>query len=192
MDESILRSRYADIESKQQRMMEVGLIDEDQGVPLPTKSMEALEKKVLDLYLSDTQEKLQVFDELQEKLTAFTQIINGKMDATKTMFIDRRRGFYFRSVSPDRPILAPRHLSSGEQHQVVLFYELLFKTQPNALVLVDEPEISLHVEWQRQFLRDLALVTSLSNHSFIIATHSPQVIHDRGDLAVPLSGGGVG
>lgn len=151
--------------------------------------MDHMEKKVLALYLEDTAQKLQIFDDLLNKLTAFTGIVNAKMSATKVMKIDRKSGFYFHSISRDSPTLEPKNLSSGEQHQVVLFYELLFKTSENALILIDEPEISLHVEWQRQFLKDLKRVTSLISHSFLIATHSPQIIHDRWDLAVALSGG---
>jgi len=39
-------------------------------------------------------------------------------------------------------------LSSGEQQEVVMLYELLFCVQPGTLVLIDEPELSLHVVWQ--------------------------------------------
>lgn len=37
------------------------------------------------------------------------------------------------------------HLSSGEKNDFVLFYELIFKCDSKSLILVDEPEISLHV-----------------------------------------------
>jgi len=52
-------------------------------------------------------------------------------------------------------------LSSGEQHELVLLYDLLFKTKKDTLLLVDEPEISLHIAWQKQFLSDLRRIIAL-------------------------------
>jgi predicted ATP-binding protein involved in virulence len=84
--------------------------------------------------------------------------------------------------------LSPTDLSSGEQHELVLLYELLFKVQPNSLVLIDEPELSLHVGWQSQFLQDLQEITKLADLDILMATHSPDIIQDRWDLTVELKG----
>lgn len=40
--------------------------------------------------------------------------------------------------------------SSGERHIVIMFYDLLFTAKPGSLVIIDEPEVSLHVTWQHQ------------------------------------------
>ncbi|MDF5732730.1 MAG: AAA family ATPase [Rhizonema sp. PD38] len=79
-------------------------------------------------------------------------------------------------------------MSSGEQHELVLLYELLFKVQPDSLVLIDEPELSLHVGWQIQFLKDLQEITGLAYLDILMATHSPDIIQDRWDLTVELKG----
>ena len=68
------------------------------------------------------------------------------------------------------------------------FYELLFRTKPNALILIDEPELSLHVAWQVEFLKDLERVIKLSSFDVILATHSPQIINNRWDLTKELEG----
>jgi predicted ATP-dependent endonuclease of OLD family len=70
-----------------------------------------------------------------------------------------------------------------------LFYELIFGSPGIDLFLIDEPEISLHVEWQRSFLSDLQKVQKLTGCRFLVATHSPQIINNRRDLAVALDGG---
>ena len=77
-------------------------------------------------------------------------------------------------------------LSSGEQHEVVLLYELIFNARQNTLVLIDEPELSLHVTWQKEFLTDLIKIISLQNIQVLIATHSPTIINDRWDLVYNL------
>jgi ABC-type glutathione transport system ATPase component len=82
--------------------------------------------------------------------------------------------------------LSPVSLSSGEQHKLVLTYELLFRVQRDALILIDEPELSLHVTWQHRFLDDLLRISEIATLDFLIATHAPQVIHKRTDLALEL------
>lgn len=84
--------------------------------------------------------------------------------------------------------LPPEKLSSGEQHELVLLYELLFKVESGSLILIDEPELSLHVGWQLEFLRDLQEVSRLAGLDVLVATHSPQIINDRWDLTVQLEG----
>jgi len=67
-----------------------------------------------------------------------------------------------------------------------LLFELLFKAQENSLVLLDEPEISLHVVWQKAFLRDIEEIIKLQKINIVIATHSPFIIDERWDLTVNL------
>ena len=77
-------------------------------------------------------------------------------------------------------------LSSGEQNFLILYHHLFFHAQPNALVMIDEPELSLNVVWQRRFLADLDRIVELCMIDVLIATHSPMVIHDKWDWVVHL------
>ncbi len=79
-----------------------------------------------------------------------------------------------------------RDLSSGEKEILIMFYALLFHADPGSLVIMDEPELSLHVSWQQmlgKYFLDICRVRSLQ---MIVATHSPQVIHDMWDQAIEL------
>jgi len=76
-------------------------------------------------------------------------------------------------------------LSSGEQHLLIMYYRLL-ATSPDTLVMIDEPELSMNVVWQRNFLKDLQRIIELRKFDVLIATHSPQIIHDKWDWMVPL------
>ncbi len=91
-------------------------------------------------------------------------------------------------TNPNNQVIPLSSLSSGEQHELVLLYELLFNAETGSLILIDEPEISLHLAWQVNFLRDLQEVSKLTTSDVIIATHSPEIIHDRWDLTVGLKG----
>lgn len=189
--ESEIRQSYAETESKIQSLMNVGLINQEQTIVLPEKKLESTELKVLSLYIKDTMSSLEIFDDLQRKIETYISIISSKL-RNKKFSISRKDGFVF-TPTQDRanhPVpLSPTQLSSGEQHEIVLFYELIFKSDNNSFFLIDEPEISLHVDWQRQFLTDILRITELGKCYFLIATHSPQIIGHRRDLAQSLDGG---
>ncbi|MBO9873528.1 MULTISPECIES: ATP-binding protein [Xanthomonas] len=69
-----------------------------------------------------------------------------------------------------------RMASSGEQCILVLMLGIASYIENGSLILIDEPEISLHPEWQESFMGLLGSAFS-KYHScqFIIATHSPQI-----------------
>ena len=125
-----------------------------------------------------------MFDDLLEKLELFTSILNERRFTFKSISIDRDKGFYFKTQKGK--ILELSDLSSGEQHEVVLLYELIFKTKKGLLVLIDEPEISLHITWQKEFLGDLLRIIKIQEFQVLIATHSPSIINDRWDLVYNL------
>ncbi|MFG1993408.1 AAA family ATPase [Actinoplanes sp. NPDC048988] len=82
--------------------------------------------------------------------------------------------------------LSADQLSSGEQHELVLIYDLLFNVGPKSLVLIDEPELSLHVAWQQRFLSDITQISDINGLYFVVATHSPQIVHKNWSRMVAL------
>ena len=187
LSEDEIRDQYRKTEDKIQKFVNAGLMDKQNSIDLPKKTFEDTERKVLSLYLNDIEQKLAVFDELQNKIEIFLNIVNAKFK-TKKISIDKEHGFYIH-INNSNNTLSPTQLSSGEQHQIVLFYELIFKTSEKTCFLIDEPEISLHVDWQRKFLEDICKIAQLGDRQFLIATHSPQIIGNRRDLAVALEDG---
>ncbi len=64
-------------------------------------------------------------------------------------------------------------LSSGEKQLLILFIEALLQRQEPYIFLADEPELSLHISWQRNII---AAIKSLNpNAQIIVATHSPEI-----------------
>ncbi|MEM9543672.1 MAG: AAA family ATPase [Cyanobacteria bacterium P01_E01_bin.42] len=194
--EEKLLQQLDELENNRFRLIEVGLLDEDEeaAFEIPSRTLDDSTKQILSVYIEDTKEKLNVFNDIANKIYFLKTIINKKFKSShKKMIIDKESGFvftipYFESDGYSETYLQPRDLSSGEQHEIVLLYELLFKVKPNSLVLIDEPEISLHVGWQVDFLKDLQEITKLVDIDILIATHSPDIIHDRWDLTVELQG----
>ena len=135
------------------------------------------------LYLQDTERKLGVLDDLANRTRHLLDSVNAKFHHKK-LRLDREEGLVAQRKGDQS--LSLHSLSSGEQHELVLHYELLFKTRPNTVVLIDEPEISLHVAWQKNFLPDLMEIIRISGFDAVVATHSPYIIGGRDDLMVGL------
>jgi predicted ATP-binding protein involved in virulence len=174
--------RFEELKAKFEKLHQFGLLTTSLDVPPYNDNAE--DAKVLTVYLSDSEKKTAVFDDLLNRIELFTNILNQKRFTFKSIQIDKDNGFVFKTNKGQ--LLSLTDLSSGEQHEVVLLYELLFKVQPNTLVLIDEPEISLHVSWQHAFIDDLIKIAEMQKIRFIIATHSPMIINNRFDLSVDL------
>lgn len=71
-------------------------------------------------------------------------------------------------------ILSPYQLSSGEKQMLVILLTVLVEDQLPYVLFMDEPEVSLHVDWQQRLI-DLILTLN-PNVQIILTTHSPAVI----------------
>lgn len=180
-----LRKKLDRLEEKRTHLINAGLLDKDenQNFQIPEK-IDVNTKNVLSVYVEDVEKKLHVFDDLAQKIELMKRIINQRFSYKQINF-SKDKGFTFTCNGNS---LSPEKLSSGEQHELVMLYELLFKVKPNSLILIDEPELSLHVEWQVNFLKDLREITEIAKIDVLLATHSPDIIHDRWDLTVELKG----
>lgn len=188
-----LREQLDELENTRWRLIEVGLLEKDENsdFQIQPQDIDESTKNALSVYVEDVEKKLNVFDDIAKKIDLLGNIINQKFDYSyKKINFSKDKGFIFTtnypSSSPNKKTLSPGDLSSGEQHELVLLYELLFKVKPNSLVLIDEPELSLHVGWQVEFLKDLQEITKLAQLDILMATHSPDIIQDRWDLTVEL------
>ncbi|MDN5391546.1 MAG: ATP-binding protein [Pseudomonas sp.] len=73
-----------------------------------------------------------------------------------------------------------KNLSSGEQCIVLMLSKIISSVEPGAVVLVDEPEISLHVHWQQMLPKLFEVISNKLECSFVVATHSPTVVANVG------------
>lgn len=84
-------------------------------------------------------------------------------------------------IQYDEP-LQPYLLSSGEKQILVILLTALTENQSPYVLFMDEPEASLHFEWQKRLI---TMVRELNpNAQIILTTHSPAVIMDGWEDAV--------
>lgn len=181
-----IKDRMSALDAKRTKLRSLGILDDGGVYPFDIASLDKLEQtqaNVMSLYVQDTEKKLGGLDDLSRRIELLRDNVNRKF-ANKSIRIDRENGFS--AVGHDGTPLDLESLSSGEQHELVLLYDLLFRVQPNTLVLIDEPELSLHVGWQKRFLPDLLEIVKTAQFDALVATHSPFIVGDRSDLMVPL------
>jgi len=76
-------------------------------------------------------------------------------------------------------LVSPANLSSGEMQVIVLFAHVILGryNDKSPIVMIDEPELSLHLKWQKEFARKL--IEHASGVQVVLATHAPEIIGDR-------------
>lgn len=179
------------IEATRDRLKRIGVLERgdptQDAYPLQVSQLESLQPSqiaVMSVYARDTKEKLSVLEPLSDRIEILLSVLNSKF-TNKTVTISRESGLaIFGMGQKPIPVTA---LSSGEQHELVLLYDLLLKVEPNTLVLIDEPELSLHISWQKGFMDDLLEIIRIAHFDVLMATHSPYIVGDRSDLLVVLS-----
>jgi len=184
-----LLALFKDLDEKRRRLVNLGLLNVQEDL----LGQGASDEEVLDLvsnstdvfslYVHDMQRKLEVFDQLQTKLEILIGRTNQRFQF-KQLSITRENGFEFKSEAG--ALVPAPDLSSGEQHEMILLYELLFIVEAGELVLIDEPEISLHLEWQMALLDDLKAAFLASNVDVLMATHSPAIARSMPEALVSL------
>ena len=141
-------------------------------------------EEVLKLYLTDLNGKLDILKSFYDKLYLFDSLITSKGLAYKHLeFKDGTMKVIPDSTNKEIPL---HSLSSGEQNLFVLCYKLIFGLNNQHIVLIDEPENSLHMAWLDELLSDYEKIAQLSGCQMIIATHSPTFIHGRWNLTYDL------
>lgn len=192
LDAKEIRASLEKMQQQQRKYQELGILGEEKQAPTTNKQDEAqqggdLYLTAMTLYVRDTQEKLQIIDQLAQRIQLMLALIQEKFSNKELKIDEKTHDLMVKSTVGDHQPLSVNALSSGEQHQLVLAYDLLFRTRANTLVLIDEPELSLHVEWQERFLSDLKEVIDLVHFDALLATHSPYIINGHDELLIGLS-----
>lgn len=179
-----IRLELSKLEEKRELLEGAGLYPQTKLEAI--KELESFDEKirlVLTLYIEDSKEKLKAFEALATKINLLCKLINKRF-SYKVMEVNMKDGFVFKV--PTHEVLKADKLSSGEQNELILMFQLLFKCPAHTMILMDEPEISLHIAWQQSFLEDMEEIAKLSQIRMMIATHSPDIINGRWDLTSGL------
>ncbi|MBT2565130.1 AAA family ATPase [Arthrobacter sp. ISL-85] len=174
LTEQELRNKWAEQTTRRARLTEIADLNVDPELSLPEGSLNSWQLGMLELYLEDADKKLDSFSNVLERINLLEEIVNARL-LRKSLHVDANDGLVV-TRELDGSSVPLTALSSGEQHEIILMFDLLFNVQPGSLVMIDEPEISLHIGWQKKFIADVLRISDLVGFQFVVATHSPQII----------------
>lgn len=182
-DPATIRAGYEEQSEFRDRLAKVVSVDLSERLELPEGELKNWALALLYLYVKDTKEKFQPFADLLERIELLQEIVNKRL-LNKRLEVTASEGMVVSRDDGER--IALDSLSTGEQHEIILMFDLLLNVEDGATVLIDEPEISLHVAWQLSFIPDVRKIADLVGFRFLVATHSPYIINDEWDRAVDL------
>ena len=159
----------ADVEKKMNTIVQYKLAEK---VEIPEYNEE--NKAVLFAYLKGFKEKFSKFSTILEKTNLFHKMLTSKGFSNKYIEISPQHGFRIKSDNGD--IIDGYKLSSGEQNEIIMLYHLIYEVPDQGLLLIDEPENSLHVAWQKTIVDDMKEIADIKHLQIIIATHSPSIV----------------
>lgn len=111
----------------------------------------------------------------QREITAFNDTINSFLvDSGKSINFDENTGNPNFVINSSEERLGLSDLSSGETQIVVLLSYFAFLAKTGIPIIIDEPELSLHVEWQKHLVNSVKKVMPKECQT-IMATHSPEI-----------------
>lgn len=145
-------------------------------------------EQVLNIYRKALREVVSVqeqsFKSIETYLNSINSFLEGKSIEISLTEPRRRKssvGIKFEAGNPKAIPGIRRALSSGERQIVTLIYAATHMSKQQ-IVLIDEPEISLHVDWQRHLLQKMS--EQLGERQIIVCTHSPVIGADYEDRVV--------
>ncbi len=139
---------------------------------------------ILKPYLDSLADQINSLAPAYQLIDTYVKGVNRFLDRKELQFTAPRG---IRLVGRDGKSLHPEGLSSGERHLLLLLSQAVLATSDSPLVIVDEPELSLGLEWQRDLLSELLRCSQSGNVQFLIASHSVQIMGavPREDIVQP-------
>ena len=127
--------------------------------------------RIIELLTSGAMEDQKKAAEVSLSKTKFQDLIDDLFSDTGKKILRKSNEILFEQ---EGEMLTPYQLSSGEKQILVILLTVLVQDNQHYALFMDEPEISLHVEWQQRLIQ---LIRSLNpNAQIILTTHSPAVI----------------
>jgi predicted ATPase len=117
------------------------------------------------------QNRSQTRELIADRLIGFENIMDDFL-VGKSVRVDGKTGLRIEAPTGN---LSEIDLSSGEYHFLYMMVTALLCFRSGSIIAIDEPELSLHVTWQRKVVSALARCASGAAPLFLFATHSTAI-----------------
>ncbi len=129
----------------------------------------------LNPYIDGIEKKLNAIEDTKKIINTFVTILNDFYTGKELSFsIDD--GLKINSIYGKKECLKPTMLSSGEKQLLLLFCNTISAREEASIFIIDEPELSLNVVWQRKLIDALLSFSEGSSIQFVLASHSIELL----------------
>ena len=127
--------------------------------------------RIIAVLQSGEPDAAQKAQELSAPKKRFQDLIDDLFSETGKKIVRTENEIRFSQIGET---LVPYQLSSGEKQMLAILLTVLVEDNQPYVLFMDEPEVSLHVEWQERLIE---LILSLNpNIQIILTTHSPALV----------------
>ena len=115
----------------------------------------------------------------KKPLKLLKKIINQNFGLIyKNLDFNEKDGIIFTPVNNNDNPVSYKKLSFGERKLISIFFDLILECKNDSIVFIDEPETSLHIDWQKIFVQNIEITMHeiKPNIQIVIMTHSPDII----------------
>ncbi|MCF0198489.1 MAG: AAA family ATPase [Bacteroidaceae bacterium] len=132
-----------------------------------------LSNRIVEVFTRQAPDAQQRAAVIAQEKTRFQDIIDSLFRETGKVINRQSNELQFVQMGET---VGPYQLSSGEKQMLIILLTVLVQNHEPCVLFMDEPEVSLHIEWQQRLI---GLVRELNaNAQIILTTHSPAVIMD--------------
>lgn len=135
-------------------------------------------------YVESINAKLKALEKLKDTLNLFIGSINEYF-TNKEMTFNLNNGFSLNQKGGEA--IRFNLLSSGEKQLLLLFINTITSAEAATIFIIDEPEISLNIKWQRNLIDTLLKFSVERNIQYILSTHSLELLSSNLDHVTKLS-----
>lgn len=145
-----------------------------QKIDKTQKSKIGVVQAILTPYIETLNNKMMALNDLMEILSYMLKSLSNYLHE-KTISFSVADGFSIQHVKNGENV-SFECLSSGEKQLLILFSKVIRNSSKCSFIIIDEPEISLNIKWQRMLMNTLNCFVSDNHAQFIIATHSFEIL----------------
>lgn len=129
---------------------------------------------VLKPFIDSVKARLDALEGVRHTIYQFTDSLNSFIGSGKNVVFNLGSGLHI--LGYDGDALNPEALSSGEKQLLAMFCHIVCVRGRTAIFIIDEPELSLNVKWQRRIVQSLLDCAEGASVQFIMASHSMEVL----------------
>jgi len=184
-----IKEKIRNIEKRSQAYSCFGLMPVFKGSEMLSLTQKASKNhfnimvNILNPYLDSILAKLKALEEMKTLIEKLVTLLNSFF-TNKYISFNTVEGLQVISSSGEK--LLPSMLSSGERHLLLLFCNSITALDVPSIIIIDEPELSLNIKWQRKLVDSLINLIGNKSVQYIFATHSFEILAKHNDKVIRL------